>query len=143
MQKHTFFLFALILVAAIACTKKDASDAGFKLGTPFSLKQGETSPWEGSDAVQVRFDRVVEDSRCPTDVVCVWAGRAEVELTFTHPGGTQTDILVLGETAGTDKTDQAVFGAYTVQLIKVLPDALSTVEIPQAQYTVELVVRKN
>jgi len=34
----------------------------------------------GAGPLLVRFDRVVEDSRCPTGVTCVWAGRAVVEI---------------------------------------------------------------
>ena len=29
------------------------------------------------------FDRVVEDSRCPANVVCIWAGEVVIELTVT------------------------------------------------------------
>ena len=41
------------------------------------------------DRVRVRFARVVEDSRCPPDVSCVWAGRAHVELVI----GGETHVL--------------------------------------------------
>ncbi|MBK9337779.1 MAG: hypothetical protein IPM98_14970 [Lewinellaceae bacterium] len=142
MQKQSFFLVAFTLMALAACTKKDANDLVFKLDTPFLLEQGAAIPWDGNSAVQVRFGRVVSDSRCPIDAICVWAGRAEVELTFIQPGSTLTDTLVLGELVGTDKTDTATFGSYTVQLSKVLPDALSGVEISQEDYKVELRVKK-
>jgi len=34
--------------------------------------------------IGISFDRVVEDSRCPANVVCVWAGKATVALTVTE-----------------------------------------------------------
>ncbi len=34
--------------------------------------------------IGISFDRVLEDSRCPTNVVCVWAGKVVVELTVTE-----------------------------------------------------------
>ena len=34
--------------------------------------------------IRISFDRVVEDSRCPGNVVCVWAGKAVIELTVTE-----------------------------------------------------------
>ncbi len=34
--------------------------------------------------IGISFDRVVEDSRCPANVVCVWAGEAVIELTVTE-----------------------------------------------------------
>ena len=41
--------------------------------------------------IGISFDRVVEDSRCPTNVVCVWAGEAVIELTVT---GADTSAVV-------------------------------------------------
>lgn len=45
-----------------------------------TLAPGETtSAW----SLRLRFDEVVTDSRCPTDVECVWAGSVEVAITVT------------------------------------------------------------
>lgn len=46
-------------------------------GEPFRLALGATARRDGHT---VRFVEVVEDSRCPTDVQCVTAGRAQVRL---------------------------------------------------------------
>ncbi len=40
--------------------------------------------------IRARFVRVVEDSRCPTGVDCVWAGRAVVEVGLTAGDGTES-----------------------------------------------------
>ena len=34
--------------------------------------------------IGISFDQVLEDSRCPANVVCVWAGEAVIELTVTE-----------------------------------------------------------
>ena len=34
----------------------------------------------GGSILRVAFGQVLSDSRCPTDVVCVWEGNAEVEI---------------------------------------------------------------
>ncbi len=34
--------------------------------------------------IGISFDRVVEDSLCPANVVCIWAGEAVIELTVTE-----------------------------------------------------------
>jgi len=142
MQKQLFFLIVLGLLATASCTKKDSADLAFKLNTPFLLNQGASIPWEDNSAVQVRFNRVLGDSRCPIDVVCVWGGIAEVEVTFFQPGSTLTDTLVLGDFSGTTKTDLANFGLYSVRLLQVSPDALANVTIPQEDYVVKLEVKK-
>ena len=143
MQKQLFSLIVLALLAIAACTKKDNTDPAFKLDTPFLLNQADSIPWEDDSAVQVRFNRVLGDSRCPIDVMCVWAGLAEVELTFSQPGSTLTDTLVLGDFSGTTKTDLATFGVYSVRLLQVLPAPLSTMTIPQEDYVVKLEVKKS
>ncbi|MEO5972183.1 MAG: hypothetical protein ABIP91_02315 [Sphingomicrobium sp.] len=38
----------------------------------------------------VRPIAVVEDSRCPADVQCVWAGRLRLLTEFDHNGGAET-----------------------------------------------------
>lgn len=47
----------------------------------------------------VRPVRLVEDSRCPMNARCIWAGRVVVEANVTENGQTQTRNLVLGEPA--------------------------------------------
>lgn len=49
------------------------------------LAPGESVRIEGRD-VTVRFASVLEDSRCPTEVTCVWAGRARVAVEVTRDG---------------------------------------------------------
>lgn len=42
--------------------------------------------------LSITFDRVIEDSRCPSDVMCIWAGSAAVALTID---GAPTDLVVV------------------------------------------------
>lgn len=44
----------------------------------------------------VRADRIIEDSRCPADVQCVWAGRLIVAATVIGGGWTKQVELTLG-----------------------------------------------
>lgn len=47
--------------------------------TEVTLRYGEDRQLDNS-VLRLTFARVVEDSRCPVDVVCVWAGNAVVEI---------------------------------------------------------------
>jgi len=47
---------------------------------------------------------VTEDSRCPENVRCVWAGRLVVLTRLDGPGWRETPELVLGETYATRGT---------------------------------------
>jgi hypothetical protein len=69
--------------------------------TPFRLAPGESgtvSPYRAT----IRFDGVSQDSRCPADVVCVWAGRAVVHVTVFEADGTahEEELTLVGGTSG-------------------------------------------
>lgn len=63
------------------------------LGQPFTLKYGETAQL-ADDPLRITFDKVVEDSRCPVKVQCVWAGRVVVGLSAAVPDGPSTSFDV-------------------------------------------------
>lgn len=80
----------ILLMLMLACA---TSTSEVPLGELFSLTPGKIAVVDG---VQITFVRVGQDSRCPPDVQCIWAGDAEVKLSVagddvtlhTH-GGTQ------------------------------------------------------
>lgn len=76
-------LFSLLL--AFGCGSTTAVVDRFEFGEPFPLAVGQQAvSADGSAAVH--FTRVVTDSRCPADAVCVWAGEAIIELRVTRLG---------------------------------------------------------
>src|SRR5687768_13727984 len=48
------------------------------------------------DGPRVRPDRLIEDSRCPIDVVCVWAGRVVLRATVFGGNWSKQVDLTLG-----------------------------------------------
>jgi hypothetical protein len=53
--------------------------------------------WQRIAGKRLRADRVVEDSRCPMNARCVWAGRATVRVTLNDGKRTRTANVALGE----------------------------------------------
>ncbi|TNE61941.1 MAG: hypothetical protein EP344_05585 [Bacteroidetes bacterium] len=141
MQKRLFILTVLLLALLAGCTEKSGI-LTFSLDTPFTIEQGATATWAEDAAIQIRFDGVTSDSRCPVDAECVWAGRAEIEVTFIQPGDTQTNRLILGDPTGTDYTSEALFGSFKVKLLEVKPEPRANHPIPQGDYVVKLQVLK-
>jgi len=47
--------------------------------------------------VSIKFLEVVEDSRCPEGVECIWAGRVIVKAEVTANGNTMERLLIFGE----------------------------------------------
>src|SRR6185312_15051394 len=50
-----------------------------RLGREFKLKAGRQVTVKGTK-LRIRFVAVENDSRCPSDVTCVWAGNAAVQF---------------------------------------------------------------
>lgn len=48
----------------------------------------------GESEVRVAFRAVLEDSRCPLDVVCVWAGNAAIEIRLGGGTGRERTIVL-------------------------------------------------
>lgn len=82
-------LFALALLAVAACATPSTTQPPRK--GPVAL--GETAYVNGP---LVRPERVIEDSRCPMNARCVWAGRVVVRVAILS-GRRETLELVLGE----------------------------------------------
>lgn len=59
-------------------------------GSDFTLQVGERATL--ADDSRLRYVRLVEDSRCPPDVQCVWAGDAIVALQWTSAAGAAQDF---------------------------------------------------
>src|SRR5690606_20815520 len=58
-------------------------------------------PLEGSiflKGVSIKFLEVLEDSRCPDGVSCVWAGRAIVKVEINSNGQTIEKTIIYGKT---------------------------------------------
>lgn len=79
----TIVLMLPVLLFFSACEKNvNPSSVCIGLGdsTSFQLKYGETKRICDNDSTCIKFIKVVSDSRCPSDVVCVWQGTAIIEL---------------------------------------------------------------
>jgi hypothetical protein len=70
----------LIIVLLLAgCASVPSARAPVKPGEEFTLALGESVGIETKNIV-VRFDAVLEDSRCPTNARCIWEGNARIAL---------------------------------------------------------------
>lgn len=70
--------------------------------------------------------QVLEDSRCPADVQCVWAGTVKVKTSVTGSRGTATLTLELGKGISTESG--------TITLTAVSPEKQSQSEIASRDY---------
>ncbi|HYE96971.1 MAG TPA: hypothetical protein VD962_12255, partial [Rubricoccaceae bacterium] len=82
-------------------------------GTPVVVEHGATVVVDGQP---LRFDEVVEDSRCPQGTTCVWAGRATARFTFAE----QPVSLTIG-TTDESRSSTARVGRHTLTLLALDP----------------------
>lgn len=69
-------------------------------------------PLDGSvtiNGITVKFLEVVEDSRCPKDVSCIWAGRAIVKVEVDAKGKKREETLIFGETRPGENKNQTLY----------------------------------
>jgi len=71
------------LVFALSCAALSCSNqpTEVKVGEEFVLTLGQSVVVSGTE-ISITFSAVPQDSRCPVNVVCIWAGNAEVRLTL-------------------------------------------------------------
>ncbi len=135
MRISTSLALVAILLAP-ACSESPTEPAGPSLGERFSLGVGESVTIK-SQRVTIGFERLVADSRCPEDVVCIWAGEAVVALSWETRGTSASSFQL-----STLFAPQTTISGYGITLRGVTPVPRSNVRIDPGSYRVELVVTK-
>ena len=121
---------------AISASGPSASDV-VNIDRDFELKPGQTARLDGT-AFSVSFVGVPEDSRCPTDVVCVWAGNGAVSLVVTDDTGAKSTVVL-----NTTISPRSVrTSGYEISLTGLKPDPRQSSPIPLANYVATLRVTR-
>lgn len=84
--------------------------------------------------VSITVNDVVEDSRCPTDVTCVWEGTVKVRATLESGLGTADQVFELNKPITTEAEEVTLGG--------VAPAANSSVTLKDSDYTFYFEIRK-
>ena len=135
----------LVTAALAACSGNAATGTDGKVqtspsvtqrevGRAFDMKIGETI---SVGDLRLTFRSVEGDSRCAIDVVCVWAGDAEIALKIEQ--GSQAAVAALHTTLEPKKTE---WNGYTIALVSVSPSRNSAKDIDPADYRAQLVVTR-
>jgi hypothetical protein len=123
----------LILVLTVGCT----GTPNVKLDTEFALSIGQSARIN-SESMVIKFIDVTEDSRCPKDVQCIWAGRVSCDIEITRDGISNRIILTQpAQTTGSGNT----FENYLFD-VKVSPYPETGKEITKKDYRLSLIVTK-
>jgi hypothetical protein len=113
-----------------------ASGIEVESGRDFDVALGQEARVRGT-SISIRFVEVSNESRCPSDVQCVWAGNAVVKLSLAASGAASSGASL----NTTLEPRSVVFAGYRVTLTSLRPYPRSGTTIPQAAYVATLEVR--
>ena len=108
--------FSLIFFLFIASLGFAQTEVAKTPQIAFKIELGTTVT---SDGIKIQFEEVLEDSRCPVDVQCVWAGRAMVKVKISGSDMTEeTRELIVGKK---DKDVLCVVDDYVLKAMNLAP----------------------
>ena len=124
-----------VFTSALACASVDNIIVA-EPGVTFALPIGKTAAVVGS-TTRLTFREVTEDSRCPSDAVCVWEGGAKIAVAVSRNGApAETAILSLAP-----PNNEARLADLVVRFAALAPYPATTDQGPR-KYVAELVIRK-
>ena len=108
-----------------------------RLGQEFEMKIDQEALLEG-EGLTVRFDSVLEDSRCPEGVDCIWSGNAKIRLKPSKQKQTPATIE-LNTDAGAKSSP---YLNYEIKLVGLKPRPKADAKVQPDEYKVTLIVTK-
>jgi hypothetical protein len=110
-----------------------------RLDREFKLTAGQQVTVKGTK-LRIRFVAVENDSRCPKDVTCVWAGNAAVQLQLGS--GRSSKTVTLNTSKSPSFVSETEYRGYKVKLVDLSPYPRSNRKIGRRDYTATLLVSK-
>lgn len=110
-----------------------------RLNKEFTLKPGQRVTLKGT-SLSFKFVAVESDSRCPSDVTCVWAGNAAVQVQVGT--GKRSKTLTLNTGRGGALVSEIEYKGYRVKLVSLSPYPRSDRKIAAEDYAATLLVTK-
>lgn len=133
----SFALFAFFALFSPLFAQQSRKAEVIRLGQEFELKINQEALIEG-EALAVVFESVVEDSRCPEGVDCIWSGNAKIKLRSGKekqtPAGVELNTHVGSKSAS--------YLNYEISLVALKPHPKADKPIQPNEYRATLIVTK-
>jgi hypothetical protein len=139
MPAFRFYLLALVAgVLILAGCAGTNGEVKASLGQGLSLAVSQTAVIRGEN-LKIKFEEVLEDSRCPRGVTCIWEGRARCLVKLTNSNDSQTMELI--EHGLSDQYSKVTYKNYQITF-HVIPYPEAGKEISTGEYRLLLTVSK-
>jgi hypothetical protein len=137
-------LAAILVVSGCrSATADPPNPAQVKLGEAFTLGLGQDATIAG-EPLRVKFDQVLEDSRCPRKVSCVWTGEARLRVLVDAMDGHAPTAVEFNTNPAPGQTRlEAKTGPFTIRLLSLDPYPETPEAIPSSEYRAVLRVVKD
>ena len=126
----------ILMIAAVIAITCGSVFSSARQDRAFTIKVDEVKTVPGT-RIKVKFIELVEDSRCPADVRCVWAGNAKIKLRFSK--GSDVEVVELNTAL---KPQTVEFGGYSFRLSGLVPRPRSNVRISRLGYVAALTAKR-
>ncbi len=139
MKKMGIFAAVLLLSMLFILTgcQSNGTTITATIDKEFILSTGQTAKIE-SENIRITFKDVTDDSRCPRNVECVWAGIASCLIQFEQEESSNNIVLVQ---PGGSTSAETVFENYEITFnLKPYPESLT--EIAKSDYLLYMKVKK-
>ena len=127
----------LIIIALASVSFAQTTAKTIKLNKEFTLSTKQKA-YVKSDKLTIEFVSVLEDSRCPTDVDCVWAGSAKVQIKVSK-GKMAAQVFELNTNL---EPKTITYQGYKIEILDLNPAPKSDVDMKSAIYSANFIVKK-
>jgi len=132
-----FYRFSAIVLLSIGLSAASGEANKVFQNSVFTLNAGQRVTIEGERLV-IKFNTVYEDSRCPVNAACVWAGNGQVEFEVIDSDGQNKTVILNTE----DEPKTVVLKNHLLKLIALNPPRTDGLAILPKDYKVTVLVEK-
>lgn len=135
-MNSTRSLICFLAASLTACGATDSQTTqSMDLGAEVTLAPGGSAAFKPASIV-VQFVGIAEDSRCPRDATCMWAGEVKTLLSIrnTRQQAIRHEVL---------EGEHVMSGEYRVTVVRVRPEPVASAKIPPETYRATLQLQKH
>ena len=133
----SFALFAFFAFFSPLFAQQSRKAEVIRLGQEFELKINQEAVIEG-EGLAVTFESVLEDSRCPEGVDCIWSGNAKIRIGSSK----QKHAPMLIELNTNVGPKSSSYLNYEIRLVELKPRPKADKPIQPNEYKAALIITK-
>src|SRR5262245_54350024 len=133
----SFALFAFFAIFSPLFAQQPRKTEVIRLGQEFELKINQEAAIEG-EGLAVVFDSVLEDSRCPEGVDCIWSGNAKIRIRSSKQKHAPAPVELNTDVGPKSST----YLDYEIKLVALKPRPKADKPVQSNEYKAALIITK-